>query len=284
MNIIEGLNIKGFKLNTAENFASIPGLLHWFDARLRVTTTVSGSNLRVTSWGSLAGEGVEVLTPSVNSRRPFRDNNYSITFRQIGSTIAIANSTSSNLHKYDSSFHVPFTFGAYMIMSYDLSGGAIGAARSYQMGQTNGNNFIGPMVVLNSSGEPVFTAPRNIVRSNGGSLVGNIESTIPYTYNVPFNYAEIRSYNVHQQSFELDSGYQVVRNQTNVAVSPENTTGNTTNVAISRGGTGDGFFNVHAFIMYDWRDFSHSQILEFDSRVKAILTPLRQEFVTLSTP
>lgn len=80
MNVIEGLNIQGFVLDTRVNYNSIPGLKGWRDARYRITLETG-----VNSWGDFSPEG-NTFSQSTDLRQPAWIDNYKV--RSVPNAIA----------------------------------------------------------------------------------------------------------------------------------------------------------------------------------------------------
>jgi hypothetical protein len=256
MNIIQGLNLKGFQLQVAENFSSVPGLMSYWHGLFRKEFDVSSN---IATWGDLSTQNNVALNATI-SQRP----NFTSPYINLGQ-----NKSLKSIRRNFNFLHNGSAFGVYSIVKVDLS--QMGSA--FTVLETSLGNFTGLSFSCGSgTNGRIVLAVRNGATQVRLVLLTNLLNTYPTEALVIVRHVfkgEGVSNN-HILSYGNVSG--VVTNAgTGYATGDHNAftvTGNPNTSLLKLGAT----------LIYDFTGLSSAAIDTRDAKIVSLLTTLKNEF------
>jgi hypothetical protein len=269
MNIIQGLNIEGFELDTAENFNSIPGIKGWYDARFR-KTIVNTDDLSL--WGDLSPIGNNLAAAS--AQRYLKEiGGFKIRSTVTGGTIRQLIS----LRRDFTFLHNGSPFGIYCICKPDINTTLSNAFILLQT--TPGVGGVGVQFFIESGGRVTYaifneTIQASSCRTNNiaaGRLTFDVIQSIGVTYNgTTVNTAS--NWNLWRDNFSMtksaSSSGPLSNNNHTVFIGPY---ANFT----------DNVLDIYTLLIYDWTGKTPFEVAQYDTAIRSILSNLKSTFETL---
>lgn len=269
MNIIEGLNIEGFELDTAENFNSIPGIKGWYDARFR-KTIVNTDDLSL--WGDLSPIGNNLVAAS--SQRYLKDiDGFKLRSTVTGGTIRQLTSP-----RRDYNFlHNGSPFGVYCLCKPDINTSVSNAFHLLTTGPASAS--VGCQFIIEGSGRITYSI------GNGTVLAKNVRTVNNASGIIDFDVIQFLGVVYNGDGIDTGSNWSVYENNTLLTKSVSSggsVSASNHNIFIGPyANFTDNILDMYTLLIYDWTGKTPSEVALYDAAIRSILSNLKTTFETL---
>ena len=269
-----GYRLEGYTIKGEKSLFTIPGMLHYIDARFGVTTVNDGINDRIVSIQELSPQQ-RIFSASRVHRRPALVGNAIHFNPNLNRSEHIMCTT--NVQDYLPVWKTPSKYGFYQILNWGDGAGNLLHGLTLT-DTTNGGNFV-QFGVTSSSFDGTGLYDFNLNRRvNGTSYSPVLASTHDMNNRISIN-----CYKVVNNSLKIFLDNVQVHELSNYSVSVPSVTPSVVGISHNNGNNTLRSWKLYVSLMYDWSGYADAEVEAFHTEIQEILGNLQQIFIQLES-